>query len=571
MLAVRERVPGSPDRPRRGAAPLLLVLALCAVAPLHFFETFPNGWDQTEYAWCIKAGFLPHSPYVLFVFLGRGLAWVFPPAVALSLLSFASSIGALVFLYLAVLHLTVTHPSGDRPAGGPATVAHVTDWAEAGGARAAALVAVLLLGTSTVFVRHAGTQEVYAFQLCLVLACAAVLTSASPWRHALGGLIYGGALAAHNASWFVLPALLVLVVARPGGGGRARAVAVWLGAAGATLAVAYGITGLLLPVEPGGRLRELLVYLRGMPPGLAPGTVLAPGFLAESAAGIGRRLVDGGIELTRGPLATGPVGLSVLHFAVAALGLARLVARGRALAGALFLASWALPFLVYEWMLGWNLDYGTYLVFVLPPVCAACGCAVGWLGGLGRVPRLAVGAGVVLALVAPSGLQLRRHWDDTARDRRRHDSATTLAAVFAARALPEDAVVVQPRSEWNANLLPFHAERRHIARIGTQLKLFRSPARWTPMKPDAYTPLTTEALEQLLRAGIPVIAFEQEPLRGANPGVLDPSRFVWRPAGAADLAAGAAALGLPAAPLERFPQPFLEMYRAALAAPNRER
>ena len=63
------------------------VLALCLIAPLHFFETFPNGWDQAEYAWCVKDGFLPHSAYILYFFAGRLFALVLPPAIALSALS----------------------------------------------------------------------------------------------------------------------------------------------------------------------------------------------------------------------------------------------------------------------------------------------------------------------------------------------------------------------------------------------------------------------------------------------------------------------------------------------------
>ena len=62
---------------------LLRALPIVLFAPfgVHYFETFANGWDQAEYVWCVKAGYLPHSPYVLFVFLGRVLHVFLAPAV----------------------------------------------------------------------------------------------------------------------------------------------------------------------------------------------------------------------------------------------------------------------------------------------------------------------------------------------------------------------------------------------------------------------------------------------------------------------------------------------------------
>lgn len=554
MQETEERPPESSATALHRYGPLLLLLALCLAAPLHFFETFPNGWDQTEYAWCVKEGLLPHSPYVLFLFLGRLLALVLPPAVALSSLSLVSGLVALVLLHQLVVYLDDT---GDtEPTRHP---------------RMAALAAALLLGASTVFVRHVATQEVYALQLCLLLACATVLASESRFRVGAGGVLYGCALAAHNASVFALPALLVLA-ARKGAGRdatvRARSVGIWLVGAGATLAVAYGVTAILLPAAPGERLAEVWLYLRGMPPGLHLAALLEPGFLAESAAGMATRLTAGEIDVTRGPLATGPVGLGFVHGIVAAAGLVWLGRRKPAAAA--FLSLWALPFLLYELTLGWNLDYGIYLVFVLPPVCAACGIATGWLGASRRLRPKALSTAAALLmlalLLAPSATQLSRHWDDIARDRQRHDSPTTLAAVFAASALPENAVVVQPRSEWNANLLPFHAERRHVARIGTTLKLLRSRAPFTPMKPEAYDLLTTERLTELVRAGVPVIAFEPQPLRGANVGALDASRFVWRPVGNAELAIAAERLGLSERRRSQLAGRTVPMVRAELAA-----
>jgi hypothetical protein len=424
----------------------------------------------------------------------------------------------------------------------------------------------LLLGTSTVFVRHAATQEVYALQLCLVLAAAASSVSSLRHRVWLAGFACGCALAAHNASVFVVPALLVLVVARTEKTRRLPTVATWLAAAAAPLVLLYAFIGWVLPPGDGPWLASVLGYLRGMPPSLEFGALAEPLHLANSARGIAERLLGDEIAVTRGPLATGPVGASALSFAAALVGLAVLGRRHRASSEALFWVLYPLPFLVYELALGWNLDYGTYLVFVMPPLCACSAHAVSWLSQLPDRFRTPLHAGLLTALALPSMLQIARHWDDVEADRRRHDSLATLAAVFAASALPGDAVVIQSRSEWNANLLPLYAARTHVARVGSTLRLLRSRDPWTPMKPDAYELLTTEQLAALVRAGRPVIAFEARPLEAANPGRLDAAQFDWRPFGAVDLASAATMLGLEGERSARFQGRSTPMYRAHLAA-----
>ena len=54
MQATNETVPKS-LRGRLGRLPPgIVILAFCLPAPVHFFESFPNGWDQAEYVWCVK-------------------------------------------------------------------------------------------------------------------------------------------------------------------------------------------------------------------------------------------------------------------------------------------------------------------------------------------------------------------------------------------------------------------------------------------------------------------------------------------------------------------------------------
>jgi hypothetical protein len=469
---------------------LLRALPIVLFAPfgLHYFETFANGWDQAEYVWCVKAGYLPHSPYVLFVLLGRVLHVFLAPAVALTTLSFVAGLASIALL--------------QRLAGTPAAI---------------------LLGLSTVFVRQVTTQEAYALQLSLALTASFLLVGGHRHGRALGGIAFGCALAAHSASIFLAPALLWL--AR--GSGLLRFVSLAL----LTGAGMYAIVAWLLPAE-----LELLVYLRGLPPAFDLAPLADLDFVSDSLVGMFQRLTDGGVAVTRGPLATGPVGASVLTLLAAALGAVRLARRE--LATAVFWALWLGPFFVYELALGWNLDYGTYVVFLMPPLCVFAGEAATWPLSLRRPWGLWLAAAAVVVLAAPSVMQLAEHWGDVEIDRRRHDSPTTLAAIWADESLPAEAVVIQPRSEWNANLLPLHSGRRHVARSGAGLRLFQAAGRWTPMKPDAYLALTTARLTELLRAGSPVFAFEPDPLRGSAPATLDPKRFRWEPFHPVDIGGG---------------------------------
>ena len=76
------------------------VLLLSFLLVLHFLESFPNGWDQAEYAWCLKANYLPHSPYILHFFLGKVFYWMFRDAAqALSALSLVAGMGSLLLFY----------------------------------------------------------------------------------------------------------------------------------------------------------------------------------------------------------------------------------------------------------------------------------------------------------------------------------------------------------------------------------------------------------------------------------------------------------------------------------------
>ena len=62
------------------------------------------------------------------------------------------------------------------------------------------------------------------------------------------------------------------------------------------------------------------------------------------------------------------------------------------------------PFLVYEIALGWNLDYGIYLVFVVPPVCALSAECVAGAGKRPAAMGTALTVLVLAALLAPGAV-----------------------------------------------------------------------------------------------------------------------------------------------------------------------
>ena len=466
-----------------------------------------------------------------------------PGATALSLLSTLGALGSLAAL---------------------AWLVRKTAPGTAGATEAAwrASSAASLLAVSPIFVRHAGGQEVYALQLGAVLAAAVVAASRVPRKHALAGCAFGAALSVHNGSVFLAPAMAFLVAAPLGSArDRGRALAAWAVAAAAVVAIHYAVLAWLLPPPAPGatRVGELLTYLRGLPPALDLAPLTDPRHTFEATGGVLARLTDAEIPVTRGPAATGTTGLSSFALAAAAVGLVLQARRSPAVAA--FFALWATPFLVYEIALGWNLDYGVYLVFLLPPAVVLAAEAAWWPAArFGRAG--AVATAVVLVLLAvPAALRLQAQWPEPGFDRLRHDSAATLAARWAAESLPADAVIVQPRSEWNANLLPLYAKRRHVARSGGGLKLFEDRGSGTPMRPDSYRLLDTKALRELLDAGVPVFAFEPDPLReSATPG-LDPARFAWRRVAEIDLADRAKRFG--AARPARFERRLLGVYQAS--------
>lgn len=525
---------------------------LLAFAPLpllvHFFDTVPTGWDQAEYSWALSAGYLPHSPYILHYLAGRLFALAFEPARALSALSLVSGIASIALLIFVTRRLprAWSHEAGNSPTaldGVPAAIVY---------------------GFSSLFVFQASTQEIYAMHAAVLLASIAMMLTSSRHRFALAGAMFGGAMGTHNGSVFVAPALVFLAwsLGKPN---RLRTVVVWTIAAAAVYSLVVLWVVAVLPAGPEGRLVSVASYMRGLGAGWRLRALEDLPFLRDSLADLGQRLF--GIRIA--PLGlpnNGWVGLGPAHAAAVAAGIVALAARSPRV-----LAFWVLfsaPYLCYEVLLGWSVDPGVYVPLLFPALAV---CAESALMTLAHWPRLDRRIGFGLALVglgllaAPSAARLSREWDVTPRLAGTL-TRSVLAAAWVPGHLPANAVVVVPQTAVNPNLTPYYSRRRPILPIAERAMLLVEPRPYLPMNIRSYEVLTTERLGRLVADGIPVFAFDRDPLPREED--FDPSAFRWVPAGSADIEAAAAMLDLPEPVRATLPRHPVEVYRCEPTAPT---
>lgn len=524
---------------------LVAVLCVFLVLVFHWFEGFPNGWDQAEYALCLKGTYLPHSPYLLHFVAGKLLHLLVAPPLALSLVSAGSGVVAVVLFYGVVLRMF----SGSV-------------------GRGLAAAGAGLMGLSFGFVRQASTQEVYVFQACLILLSIFVLLAGRRWRLVWSGVAFGCAVGAHNSSLLVVPAMVV-AVAGLHGERRVRAVLWFVVPVAATCAVLAAVLWVLVPPPAGENgLGYLLGYLRGSSPRLPTGVMWERAFLAGSVRGLWHRLFSAEVAFSRLPRASGPLGLSVLHLVAAAVGLVACVRSDRW--QGVFWLLYPLPFLCHEVLLGRNLDYGLYVPFVLPPLCGLTVLALGAVGEWGRGRRGAVWlqAGAVAVLLVPSAMLHWRHWGRAGRERAEHySSLTTLAAIWMSRHLPDEAVVIQPAWEENPNLLAYYWGRQYAWCAQDEAMLLEGSGPFTPMNMTAFVPLTTERLTALIAAGRPVYAFEPDPLARCGREVIDSGAFAWRRAAVVDLDEVGRLLRVSGRVRRELPTGRLRLYAGSLKPP----
>ncbi|HKI84512.1 MAG TPA: hypothetical protein VKA63_09265, partial [Candidatus Krumholzibacteria bacterium] len=226
-----------------------LVIGVGAWLRFHALHFYAFTADGCEYVSALRDGYLPHSPYVLYYWIGWLLHRFFPADIALSILSMSAGIALPVLLGWLVSGTT--------------------------GSRLTGLSAAMIYALSPVCVVGSGFVEIYPLQTALLLLALALCSKGGGKAVLPASLVYGAAIATHSGSLFVFPAFayLVLRAAR----GRSRE-----GRAGSMrwrLLLAGGGCVLLLPVLAAGWLALLfqssapldpwakwLIYLRGIAP-----------------------------------------------------------------------------------------------------------------------------------------------------------------------------------------------------------------------------------------------------------------------------------------------------------------
>jgi hypothetical protein len=197
-----------------------------------------------------------------------------------------------------------------------------------------------------------------------------------------------------------------------------------------------------------------------------------------------------------------------------------------------FLFFWAVfssPYLAYEFLLGWNVDVGVYMVYVAPALTALLAVAVTSLVSLAR--RASAGAGTrrvaksihswwlepvfatfaAAALVDPAARSARLAEKVVSRNAfSRTELMRTCASVR--RHAPPGSVLVQPPGLEHVNFMPCHTGLRPIIFQGGLFRIFVGE-RSTPLNLDAFPVLRPAYLDRLLERGIPVLSLVPDPFR----------------------------------------------------------
>jgi hypothetical protein len=468
---------------------------------------------------------------------------------ALALLSFVSGVGILLLLTSTTRNLL--QPRCETKVSGA--------WA--------ATLGALMMGSTFVFIRHSATQEVYLLQCLFLVGSAFCIARVVTFpRLLLSGVLAGLALATHNGSLFVLPALGYLAISRPQLP-RIRAGAAWLTGLLITgaLAVLY-----ILAILPDGV--DTTGYLRGIAPTLSTGNAGDPDFLFQSIRATIARLTTNNTPISRTWLATGPLGLTFVQIGVALVGIAMSLARNRRLA--FFCMIYVLPYFAYEIAIGRNVDWGVYTVYLLPVV--TLGSAVvferivvefrhfSWRGW----GFLLLAIAIVVASAVPNVILVKKHWNDVAVDRLDHFSDAAIAALWIKNNTPQHAIVIQSSTEWNINVLPLYSDRLHVMRDRGRFFQFAGfEVPFTPLNIDAFFLVNNATLKRWILEDREIYAFEPAPLGGMDPVLIDPREFEWIPAHTIPLATVAERHRLHASVRDRVAGRHLVLYRARIATP----
>lgn len=205
--------------------------------------------------------------------------------------------------------------------------------------------------------------------------------------------------------------------------------------------------------------------------------------------------------------------------------------------------------MLYELALGFNVDSGVYLVFLLPPVCLLASASL-WpvLSRLSYGPfaRTATALALAVIVLIPSLTLTASHWHEPEADVVAHYNDDTVTAIWASRNLEDDAIVIESREERNINLLPYYSKRRHAFWYGDRLLLFKGFNRkYTPLNLSAFEPLTTEVLASHLERGGAIYGLDANPLDGVDRAALNDTLFEWEEGPVVPLGEVASSIGAP--------------------------
>lgn len=492
---------------------LFAVLAFILIYP-HLSPLAVIGPDVGEYIYCVHHKCLPHAPYILYLWLGFllepfvRLDWGYTGVSVISLIG-----GAILF--------------------GKSIERHY-------GSTVAGWIASLVIGITPVCIRYAGHQEIYAFQFFFIAACWYFAVHRDPL---LCGVLFGCAMCAHSGSIFALPSLVVLyaqardsdlggptdgrpfrwrlpdwVISRKGGragvgprlgGFRAlpprmrewaeMAFGTGLPAApvlGWVLAIwisAYGIVGLPL----------VLLVLRGASPRPYWEKIFDANGL-HWLAGEADRIWD-----------------TMRSFEVIGTNLVQIGGLVLLLLPLRLSLPWlllAIPYLIYETSVGiGSIDWGIYMVFVVPALAAAVGLGVTGYRQTGPLRWIAAPrTGLALVALATALLALPP-FQDTARLRNllpwyRETGECKVLSDWVRENTRPDSLVIQPTAWVYAGLSStLYTDRTPIFKNGYTL----IPGPWKPLNVSPVfkhgRELETEDFERWLKASRSILSFDSDP------------------------------------------------------------
>ena len=466
----------------------------------------------------MKSNQFPHSPYLMFLWIGYLLDQFVSLDWGYSALSMFSSILSMLLFGLTVRGLT--------------------------GSRAAGLIAGLVLAIAPVSIRFAGRQEVYPFQF-LLLSLALYFGIRRRWALPCG-LALGAAFSTHTGTLFAVPATLVLLSQSwktliPPSSAEESLLSKepakqslprefldhlkqqpwkrWgmfaVGFVIPVVAVVGWLALIWLRVHGPDGLGLLFSYLRGSAPSpdfqcLFLGADANAGGLVSKLSIIRENLGDqleriwedlgNGEVLTRGLTVCGAIGLAAIPLR-------------KSLAWWLF----GLLYLLYEVGVGKTLDVGIYSVFILPALAFGLAHSAAQLvecrkRDLFSALRLAVlvgglgAAGVNLANVQEMATyRSLQPW-------LREDGSTMALARFVRENTPPDTIVMVPVEWYYCGLaVPYYAERIPLFRNGYVLV----PSPWQPIYSDVQSDylrkISNEDIEKWLNEERPIVTFDRDP------------------------------------------------------------